>query len=838
MTFFSLARFGVLLFSLWGLALVLVGPVQGQEVPTTIDQRVQRAKHGPDQAGKDGPMAKVGSGLIRLYYQSEKGRLGKTNTKRKASGLQVSDGYVAFNAVAVKSGEVLRNDLEALGLEDGAVAGRLVSGRLPITAIEEAASLSTLHGMHAAVGGGGVGDITSQGDVSMQTDQVRSNQGVDGAGVKVCVLSDSYNTSSSASTSASDDIQSGDLPGTSNPNGYTTPVDVLSGGDKYVGSDEGRAMLQIIHDVAPGAELGFHTALPGPANFAEGISELADPNNGDCDVIVDDFIYGFGGMLQDGVVADSVKAAVNKDGKVYLTFAGNAGDRSYESAFRGSGQDISTLSCCSNRSGEMHDFKEGSGTDVRQRITLGDGRSTNAISLQWSDPLLDANSDLDLFLLDAETDTLVESSEGNNVGGFAAESLFQYTNTSGSPQELDLVITLNSGEPPKLMKWVGVLSSFERITIDEYHTNSGTSYGHRNVSEAITVGAAAWFNTPDVPSGSGVTVEDPPVINEFSSKGGVPIYFDENGNRLSSPEFRSKPDITAPDGGNTTFFGADWSVDSDSDPNFFGTSAAAPHAAGVVALMLDRAGGGDALSASEVKTRLQDSAIDILERSGPYLGADAADKTSIPNGTGDDIFSGAGLIQADAAAPLPVNLAAFEGQIDGTEALLTWQTAGERQNSGFVVQHRRSDADFQEIGFVEGNGTTATPKRYRFRTDALDPGRHTFRLKQVDADGTAQFSESIELRRRLDGTYQLSGAAPNPARKRTTLSLTVKETQKVRAAMYNALGQRVKVVHDGRVPATDNTTLRISDQGLASGIYFVKVEGETFSATRKVVWVR
>lgn len=811
------------------LTLFLAAPVHAQERTLSIDQRVQQAKHGPDQAGKDGPMAKASSELIRLHYEAKSGRLKTKEAEERPSPLQVGNGYVTVDALAVESGERLRDELEALGLRSAAVAGRLVSGRLPIEALDDAAALSTMRSVWGAAGGSGAGSVTSQGDVSMQTDEVRANLGVDGSNVKACVLSDSYDMGS-YNVTASDDVSSGDLP---------SDVDVVGEApDDLSNTDEGRAMLQIIHDIAPGATLGFHTTTGGTANYANAISKLANPNKGDCDVIVDDWIYFAEAMFQDGTVAQAIKDAVNKEGRVYVSFAGNAADVSYESEFRRSGQEISSLPCCSSKSGEMHDFDPSdSNTDVRQQITLSGGASPN-LSLQWTDPYFTGNNDLDLYLIDSSNDNIVASSEGDNVNNIAAfETIYTYTNTTGSAQTLDLVITLTDNgddQAPDLIKWVDVLSS--GLTIDEYGTNSGTSFAHRNVSEAITVGAVAWYNTPDVPSGSNVTPDDPPVLNDFSSKGGVPIYFEEDGTRLPSPEFRSKPDITAPDGGENTFFGGT-DFDDDKNPNFFGTSAAAPHAAGLVALMLEQAGSGDALSGSEVKTRLQESAIDIVERSGPGLSTADDEKTSIPNGQGDDIFSGAGLVQADAAAPLPVDLVAFDGQMDGEKAILSWKTASERQNSGFAVQHRSRSGSFQEVGFVEGNGTTSTTQRYRFRTGALDPGRHVFRLKQIDADGTVEYSDSIAVRRRMSGAYQLSRVAPNPATKHADLTLAVKEAQEVRAAAYNALGQRVTVLYDGQLGAKEETTLRLSDDSFASGVYFVRVEGESFSATRKVVWV-
>jgi hypothetical protein len=812
--------------------------VQGQA--HSLTEQVQQAKHGSGRVGKDGPMAKVGSGLIRLHYQSEKGLPKKGLESPQKSAFQISNGHVAVNAVANESETALQTDLEDLGLKNGAVEGRLVSGLLPIESIEPAASLSTLQGIHGAVGASGVGAVTSRGDRSLQSDEARPDLNVDGSGVKVCVISTSYNNSESTETTALDDIQSGDLPGTNNPNGYNTPVEVFD--DSQTSNDEGRAMLQIIHDVAPGATLGFHTAFGGLANFAEAVDELSDPNQGDCDVIVDDFIYGFGGMLQDGVVAESVKEAVNEDGKIYVTFAGNAADRSYESEFRGSGQDISSLSCYPNKSGEMHDFDPGSSTDVRQRITLADGRSTNAISLQWSDPLLDANSDLDLFLLDAQADTLVESSERANPGGFAAESLFQYTNTTGSPQELDLVITLNSGEPPELMKWVGGLSSFERITIDEHHTHSGTSFGHRNVSEAITVGAAAWFNTPDVPDSVDVEPDDPPVLNEYSSKGGVPIIFNSEGDSLQNPpEFRDKPDVTAPDGTNNTFFGADVGLDSDDFPNFFGTSAAAPHAAGVVALMLEKAGGGRALTASEVKSSLQAGATDITERSGPSLGTSESDKTPIPDGTGEDIFSGAGLIQADGSSPLPVELASFDGTTTEGGARLTWQTVSETNNAGFEVQRRKAEEGWTQVGYVESRaqgGTTTEPTSYSYTIGDLPVGTHQFRLRQVDLDGTSTLTEPVILSIQMQEAVTFAAPTPNPVSSTATLSFAVKEQREATIRLFDTLGQQVATVYSGTPQAGEQQTAQVDVSSLASGTYFLQLSTDRRTQTRRLTVVR
>jgi len=812
--------------------------VHGQDRPL-IDQ-VQRAKHGPDLSGKDGSMGALGSGLIRLYQKTQLDRAVPTTKTARTNGLQIANGRVAVDAVATESGAELRSDLERLGLSQSAVSGRLVSGFLPMSALDEAAALSALRTMRGAAGGSGVGAVTSEGDASLQTDEVRSDLNVDGSGVKTCVLSDSYDMAftsaectSEKNICASDDVDSGDLP---------SDVDVVEeAASNQSNTDEGRGMLQIVHDIAPGAPLGFHTTQGGLANYADAISTLADPDGADCDVLVDDWIYFFEGMLQDGVVAGAAKDAVNEDGKVYVTFAGNAGNRSYESSFRGSGQDISSLSCCPNKSGEMHDFDPDAPTDVRQQITVGSGVSPN-LALQWSDPWLDANSDLDLYLLDAEADTLVATSEIQNIGSFSAESIFTYTNTSGADQALDLVITLTddgSGEPPNLIKWVAVLSSFQTVTIDEHDTKSGTSYGHRNVAEAITVGAAAWFNTPDVPDTATVDPDDPPVLDEFSSKGEVPIIFNSEGDSLQNPPaFRDKPDVTAPDGTNNTFFGGDVGLDDDDFPNFFGTSAAAPHAAGVVALMLDR---DETLSASEVKDNLQSGAIDITERSGPFLSTSESDKTAIPNGSGDDAFSGAGLIQADASPPLPVELAGFSASLRENTSVLSWQTLSEENNAGFEVQRTPTGtSEWSTIDFVESqapSGTSTESQSYRFRDAPLPYAADTlrYRLRQIDLDGSATTTAPITVVRR-PGELELKPPFPNPVQEQARVRFAGPGRQKAALRLYDTLGRTVRTLTEG--PVNGHQEIQVDLSGVPSGTYFLRLQAGDQTEMQQMTVVR
>lgn len=529
--------------------------------------------------------------------------------------LQIVNEHVLIDAAASGDAAALLEDLNELGLQAGSVFGRLVSGWLPIDAIADAALLGTLQfarpSYRPVVN---VGRTTSQADVAMGADTARSLFGVDGTGVTIGVLSDSFDTGSG---SAAVDVTGGDLPGPGNPNGFTSPVNVLS---DTIGIDEGRAMLQLIHDVAPGANLAFHTAFNGQADFARGILELQSLAG--ADVIVDDVIYFAEPMFQDGVIAQAIDTVV-ANGAAYFSSAGNNARDSWEDTFRPSGTFQSGT--------ELHDFDPGPGVDVMQSIMVP-AFSSVRISFQWDSPFFSVSggtgspNDLDLFVFDSTGTSLIASATSNNIGGDAVE-VFSFTNRTSSSM-LNFAIGHDGGPVPGLIKWV----AFDTITPTEYATNSPTSYGHANAAGASAVGAVDYRNTP----GFGVS---PPRIENFSSAGGIPILFDNAGNPIY--DLRAKPNISAPDGTNTTFFGSD--SDGDGFPNFFGTSAAAPHAAAVAGLMFEL---NEVATPAEIYAAMEMSAIDMDDPATPEydLGFD--------NLTGHGMLDAVGaltLIQVDPA---------------------------------------------------------------------------------------------------------------------------------------------------------------------------------------------
>ena len=541
----------------------------------------------------------------------------------------IVDEAVAIEAVATDgNGEELLRKLQALGLRNGVFFKGMVSGYLPIDKIDDLKNVPGLQFARPAYEPQhNVGAVTSQGDKALRADVARQTYGVTGAGSKVGIISDSYNKLGGAAAG----VASGDL-----PSGVQVLLDYL----QPSATDEGRALAEIVHDVAPGANLAFHTAQGGQPVFAKGIRELAAAG---CNIIVDDIIYFAEPFFQDGIVAQAADEVVKSNNVSYFSAAGNQARSSYQAGYKDSGVNIPNY-------GQAHDF---GGGDIRQRITIPAGGSFR-IALQWDDPFFSvsgppgAQTDIDILVYSTTTGALLNGSFGDNLEGDPFEFV-SYVNTGNAPISIDIAIVKYAGPDPGILKWVNFGS---RTVTVEHDTQSSTLYGHSNSARVISVGAAAYFNTPAFnPALSTAVVEG------FSSAGGTPVLFTTTGQRINGAVgvTRQKPDIIAVDGGNTTFFPpaggfepdgfpnffgilasaphAASDFEPDGFPNFFGTSAAAPHAAGVAALMQQKAANG--LAPDRVLSLMKATALDMDDPLTPHFDA------------GFDFRTGYGFIQAD-----------------------------------------------------------------------------------------------------------------------------------------------------------------------------------------------
>ncbi len=909
-------------------------------VPMTAvadEAKVQVRRAGRTQTDKDavGMLEKIDLELALFYYQyRQKGAEG-VQALRSESQLSAaatsdsrrprehrwrhpvsSDGEtVMIEAVATAPGPLL-DDLRRLGLTHGAAVGTLVSGRLPVEALGAAAQLSALRSMTASHARLRAGRVGSEADTSHGSVRVRDERRIDGQGQKVCVLSDSYNQASGLPISASDDVKSGDLPGPDNPEGRTTPVDVLE--DFEGGSDEGRAMLQLIHDIAPAAELGFHTAFNGLPAFAEAIPRLAE--EGDCTVIVDDIGYANEPFYQDGPVSTAVDSVVSAYEVPYFSAAGNDGQNAYAAAFRNSGE-----AGAIDGDSERHNFAPG-GTDTAQRITVQNGGSFRIFTFQWTAPssIVEGSegteTDLDVAIVDGEGTVVTQSARNNIQSGVPVEGPLQYQNTTGSAVTLDLVIEKAGGPDPDSVKYI---YSGRGYTIEDDYGDAQhpTIYGHSGAEGAMAVAAAPFFNTAAYNENVATAVLGP-----FSSKGGVSILFDQSGTRLARPERRMKPEITGAEGIDNTFFGADLRTDladPDPHPNFFGTSAAAPNVAAIAALIRQAR---PELGPRGVYDRLASTALDVTERQ-----TQSGEFESVAEGR--DPWSGHGFVDAQEAVPPRdvFDLQVAETSADGRTLELSWSVregadiqrydvdrryfnvgnedayedlaapsaspvsfdnpglgvytyrvqwtradggTGERTVRdtlgirAFAVDGKRMDEDGRQLVEVvwagqpgartanfeyrlerktgtEGpftpvrtvSATSASMKApddtIRVSAERQPPGTYTYRVQAQDDNANTITSASKTITIPFDDAVAI-GPYPNPTQAAATIDLTAEKNQRVDVEVYNPLGQRIYSARDAlRAQAARSLTLPADRWG--SGFYLVRLRGETFTKTRKLV---
>jgi len=439
------------------------------------------------------------------------------------------------------------------------------------------------------------GSRMSEGDAILRADLVRQ-MGFDGTGAKVGVMSDGV-----AGLSAS--RASGDLPNVTVLAGYAGPAD----------GAEGTAMLEIVHDLAPGADLYFATAFISPLSFAQGITALADSG---CDVIVDDVGYFSEPMFEDGIIAQAVDE-VTARGVSYFSSAGNSAQEHYQRDYVAA----NPAALADSNAYHWHAWDGVADSAFAVVVPAGD---TIIVFAQWNDPFGGAMTDYDIFLFgspelhpDAHDPKVNVLAVGGDYQGPDEPSdpfeFFAYGNASQSPETTYVAIDLYAGEPKFLSVFVLDASDIEWVV------SEGSVWGHPSARGAIAVGAI---------NASEPAHDD---IAYYSSWGPAEVYF-------PTRETRLKPDITGIDGVSVTGAGG-------FATQFYGTSASAPHVAAVAALLRQA---HPSWGPNEVFSALTTTANDYGE-------------------AGPDIVYGYGLAQADAAVS-----AMGETFANGTITTRTW----------------------------------------------------------------------------------------------------------------------------------------------------------------------
>ncbi|MBS4033599.1 MAG: choice-of-anchor J domain-containing protein [Ignavibacterium sp.] len=187
---------------------------------------------------------------------------------------------------------------------------------------------------------------------------------------------------------------------------------------------------------------------------------------------------------------------------------------------------------------------------------------------------------------------------------------------------------------------------------------------------------------------------------------------------------------------------------------------------------------------------------------------------------------------------VPVELSSFTASVSGKNVTLNWITASEVNNNGFEIQ-RKSDNVFSAIGFVDGNGTTTNIQNYSFTDENLSAGTYTYRLKQVDFNGTFEYSNEIEVIVAIPAEFSLEQNYPNPFNPSTIISFNLAVDSDVSLKVFNILGQEVVSLLNNRISA-GTQQINFNAAGLNSGVYFYQLEakgidGSNFSSTRKML---
>ncbi len=565
-----------------------------------------------------------------------------------------------------------------------------------------------------------LGTVTDQGVYQHRVDQINkfynpsARLDYEGSGMSIGFISDSIGSTAT-------DVANFDLPGDGGNPLNTQPVVILQ---DLPGTDEGRAMGQIVYKMAPKARIGFATANGGEVNFANNIRALAalpgyeyppEIQQGfKADTICDDVGYSDEPFFEDGLIANAVDD-VAAAGVSYFSSAGNdIGTYDYDSDYRNvpngpgalDGTNINLTGVPTNLyQGGFHNFNPNPGQqDVAQTVNVP--ASPPSTNFQWDDPYnqvlnidpnaiytdhgdytnmpltfvtpsltagqnyvitvtADAGSSFDAIVTIKDPNNVIIV-DGQDTGTDETINLYPpvtgaytivVTNFGGTTGAF--TVNVYNGLNPQITTDFNLLvfdldgnyMSSSSLTTNNYATNIPFEYGPTkpkagqtqaqyvvarssvpNAPQPAThfrwiirgnglsgIGPAEYFtvNTPNTKGHSmangcngtaAYSVFRMSIPEYFTSPGPATVYFDSMGNRLASPEVRLQPSVAAADAANNSFFGGDDVGDLDTKPNFSGTSAAAPHAAAIAALVLEAHGGPGSMTPSQMKEVLHTTA--------------------------------------------------------------------------------------------------------------------------------------------------------------------------------------------------------------------------------------
>lgn len=565
---------------------------------------------------RNGPMANEGQDLINIYQEYLKQPTNTTALPAKFSYIRFQGNSVGIDVKGQGDFNTFLTSLRNLGMQVTASSEKyaLAEGYIPISQLPTLARLPqtiSASPMYKPVVSATPtppskvpykGTAFNEALQSLNADTARQQTGLDGSGVTVGVLSDSADLFQGGLAASK---QTGDLPASAS---------VLTGLDGPAGSsDEGRAMMENIYDIAPGATLKFASAFNGNLSFANNIRALAQAG---ASVIVDDVTYMDEPMFQDGIIAQGVNDVVTQNNVAYFSSAANSStNNGYLSTFRGVQATVGAIG-----SGRFMNFAP-SGAPVTQ-LPITVSTANTVLTMQFDQPFFtqqptgstnDVTSEVDFYVLDA-SGNIVASGTQNNMAVHEPIQTLQIPN-AGS---YFVAIQVKSGPDPghvQFVRWND--GPDDALQVSTQFGNAGgtyypSSFGHNAGPNTIGVGAVPWWASQPFLSTNPLKSEG------FSSSGpSLSVRNPDGSLKTGTITPTLNPSISGPDGGNTSFFTPP-AIDTSNPPfpgqpatptnlsqdlpSFFGTSSAAPNVAAVAVLMKQR---NPALTNEQIRSALQ-----------------------------------------------------------------------------------------------------------------------------------------------------------------------------------------------------------------------------------------
>jgi hypothetical protein len=533
------------------LCVALPNPAISQQEATRSVTIPEISRIEAENAKRTDAQKKMSSHLLDAVKEQQTGAVVSGAPRLRAGRLEASAAGTLVD-IDANVNEALLNAIRQAGgtIVNAHPVDHAIRAYIPLDKLESIAGNSSVNSISpAAAGTTNASRFDREGDIAHKADKARELFRIDGSGTKIGILSDSIDDDKNSLEAA---YSEGAI---KKENLHVIP------GQAGQGTGEGLAMAEIVYALAPGASIYFATGHGGPAQMAANIRALQEAG---CIIIVDDETYFNESPFQDGPIARAVSEVTAK-GVLYFSSAANSGSKKHNSSGTWEGDFTDGGTAPAALRGQLHAFSPG--VTVNQVLREG---SFRRVDLFWADPLGRSSNQYNLYVVDAEGHVLRSDT----------------TDQTGRTDPYKFIETLNVGEGIVITKNAEAAPLFMHLDTGRGRLSIGTDGSIRGHNAALARNAfsvaAIEALTPPEPFSNGANSP----VEVFSSDGPRRMFFNVDGSPMTPGNLSStggrvfdKPDITAADGATTTL------PRGGLNP-FHGTSAAAPHAGAIAALLL------------------------------------------------------------------------------------------------------------------------------------------------------------------------------------------------------------------------------------------------------------